>query len=146
MREEPREIILGVAAVIWNANGEVLLIRRRKAPRRGEWSLPGGKVEFGESLVEAVLREVKEETGLEVEILGLIDIVESIRDASAGSPDNHFVLVDFGARVVSGVARAGSDAADARWFPYEELQGLGVWSEMQRIIAQSAQKHRPKRG
>lgn len=145
MREEPREIVLGVAAVIWNDAGQVLLIRRRKAPRKGEWSLPGGKVEFGESLVEAALREVKEETNLEVEILGLIDIVESIRDASAGSPDNHFVLVDFGARVVSGVARAGSDAADARWFPYEELQTMPVWSEMQRIIAQSAQKHRPKR-
>jgi len=139
---DPPQIILGVAAVIWNKDGEVLLIRRRKAPRKGEWSLPGGKVEFGESLVEAVMREVLEETGLRVEILGLIDVVESIREVSAGSPDGHFVLVDFGAKVISGTASAGSDAADAKWFSFEDVRDMGVWSEMQRIIALSAERHR----
>jgi 8-oxo-dGTP diphosphatase len=142
MQEVSRAVVLGVAAVIWNQEGEILLIRRSKAPRAGQWSLPGGKVEFGETLLEAAKREVREETGLEVEILGLVDIAESIREADVGSPDGHFVLIDFGARVVSGTAKAGSDAADARWFRYDEIAGLGLWSETERIIALSAKLHR----
>ena len=138
----PGRIVVGVAAVIWNDLGQVLLIRRAKAPRKGEWSLPGGKVEFGETLTAAVHREVREETGLEVEILGLVDVAETIRDAAAGAPDDHFVLIDFAARVVSGTAQAASDAADARWFDMEELAGLPLWSEMRRIIALSAKRHR----
>jgi len=135
-------IVIGVAAVIWNGDGRVLLIRRAKAPRKGEWSLPGGKVEFGESLHAAVLREVREETGLEVEILGLVDVAEAIRDAAAGAADDHFVLIDYGARVVSGTAQAASDAAEARWFSVAELDSLPLWSEMRRIIALCAERHR----
>ncbi|MGD0866475.1 MAG: NUDIX domain-containing protein [Rhizomicrobium sp.] len=135
-------IVVGVAAVIWNGEGRVLLIRRAKAPRKGEWSLPGGKVEFGEPLIAAVLREVREEAGLEVEILGLVDVAETIRDAAAGAADDHFVLIDYGARVISGIAQAASDAAEARWFSLPELDALPLWSEMRRIIALSAERHR----
>jgi mutator protein MutT len=138
----PGRIVLGVAAVIWNAEGDVLLIRRAKEPRKGQWSLPGGKLEFGETLIEGVRREVREETGLEVEILGLVDVAETIRDASVGAADDHFVLIDYGARVISGTAEAASDAAEARWFSVEELDALPVWSEMRRIIALSAERHR----
>jgi 8-oxo-dGTP diphosphatase len=134
--------VLGVAAVIWNAQGDVLLIRRANEPRKGQWSLPGGKLEFGETLVEGVLREVREETGLEVEILGLIDVAETIRDASVGAADDHFVLIDYSARVISGTAEAASDTAEARWFSLEELDALPLWSEMRRIIALSAERHR----
>jgi ADP-ribose pyrophosphatase YjhB (NUDIX family) len=142
--KNPGRIVLGVAAVIWNARGDVLLIRRGKEPRKGQWSLPGGKLEFGESLVEGVLREVREETGLEVEILGLVDVAETIRDAAAGAAEDHFVLIDYSARVISGTAEAASDAADARWFTLEELDALSLWSEMRRIIALSAERHRQK--
>ena len=135
-------IVVGVAAVIWNSRGDVLLIRRAKEPRKGQWSLPGGKLEFGETLLEGVLREVREETGLEVEILGLVDVAETIRDASVGAADDHFVLIDYGARVISGTAEAASDAAEARWFPLDELDVLPLWSEMRRIIALSAERHR----
>jgi ADP-ribose pyrophosphatase YjhB (NUDIX family) len=138
----PGRIVLGVAAVIWNAEGNMLLIRRAKEPRKGQWSLPGGKLEFGETLIEGVRREVREETGLEVEILGLVDVAETIRDASVGAADDHFVLIDYGARVISGTAEAASDAAEARWFSVEELDALPVWSEMRRIIALSAERHR----
>jgi 8-oxo-dGTP diphosphatase len=137
-------IVLGVAAVIWNAGGCVLLIRRAKEPRKDQWSLPGGKLEFGETLIEGVRREVREETGLEIEILGLVDVAETIRDAEAGADDDHFVLIDYGARVISGTAVAASDAAEARWFALEELDALPLWSEMRRIIALSAERHRPK--
>jgi 8-oxo-dGTP diphosphatase len=135
-------IVLGVAAVIWNGRGDVLLIRRAKEPRKGQWSLPGGRLEFGETLIEGVRREVREETGLEVEILGLIDVAETIRDAEAGAANDHFVLIDYSARVISGTAVAASDAAEARWFALAELDALPLWSEMRRIIALSAERHR----
>ncbi len=137
----PRRIVLGVAAVIWNDRREILLIRRAKEPRKGQWSLPGGKVEFGEKLADGLRREIREETGLEVEILGLASVAETIRDASAGAADDHFVLLDYSARWVSGTARAASDAADARWFAYDDLAGLSMWDEMRRIIAESARLH-----
>jgi 8-oxo-dGTP diphosphatase len=130
-------IIVGVAAVIWNGRREVLLIRRTKQPRLGEWSLPGGKVEFGENLVVALKREIREETGLEIEIMGLIDVAETIDDASAGAAGGHFVLIDYAAKWVSGEAVAGSDAADATWVPIEDLGDYPMWAEMRRIIERS---------
>jgi 8-oxo-dGTP diphosphatase len=130
--------VLAVAAVIWNDRREVLLIRRTKEPRKGQWSLPGGKVEFGESLEDAVHREIREETGLEIALLGLAGIAETVLDASAGAANIHFVLIDYSARVVSGKAVAASDAADATWFSQEQVAALPLWSETQRIIAQSA--------
>jgi 8-oxo-dGTP diphosphatase len=143
MADQPR-VVLAVAGVVWNDEGEVLLIRRSKPPRQGEWSLPGGKVEFGETLEQALRRELREETGLEVEILGLVDVAETVRDAAAGAPDAHYVLIDYAVRATGGSAVAGSDAAEARWFPLAEIAGLPVWSEMHRIIAQSAARHGPK--
>jgi 8-oxo-dGTP diphosphatase len=130
--------VLGVAAVIWNDRQEVLLIRRTKEPRKGQWSLPGGKVEFGESLEDAVRREVREETGLEIALLGLAGVAETFLDASVEAANVHFVLLDYSARVISGEAVAASDAADATWFSREQIAELPLWSEAQRIIAQSA--------
>jgi 8-oxo-dGTP diphosphatase len=129
------QIVVGVGAVVWNARGEVLLIRRANPPKQNEWSLPGGRVEFGEPLRDALLRELREETGLEVEILGLLDVAELIPE---GGDDRHYVLVDFTARVKSGDLSAGSDAADARWFTMDELAGLPFWSETRRVIELSA--------
>jgi mutator protein MutT len=134
----PHQPILGVAAVIWNDRRQLLLIRRTKNPRKGQWSLPGGKVEFGESLEQALRREIREETGLEIDVLGLAGIAETIRDSDAGAPQSHFVLIDYSARAVSGVAVAASDATDATWFTQEETAALPLWPEMHRIIAQSA--------
>lgn len=135
------EIVVGVAAIIWNDRKEVLLIRRTKEPRVGQWSLPGGKVEKGESLEDALLREVREETGLKVEILGLAGVAETIDDHGAGAGGRHYVLIDYGARVVSGEAKAASDAADATWFAYCDLAALPLWSETRRIVAESARLH-----
>jgi 8-oxo-dGTP diphosphatase len=131
-------IIVAVAAVIWDENARFLLIRRSKPPRQGQWSLPGGKVEFGEPLREAVLREIREETGLEIELLGLIDAVDAIRPP--GVPDGHYVLIDYGARVVSGVAEAASDAAEIRWVPYADLPDVSLWDETRRVITLSARQ------
>ena len=123
-----------VGAVIWNAQGEVLLIQRGRSPRADEWSIPGGKVEAGEKLQDALRREVREETGLEIEIVDFIDVVE-FEDG-----DRHFVLIDFTARHISGEAHAGSDAKDARWVPRTGLANYALWSETMRIIALSARQ------
>jgi 8-oxo-dGTP diphosphatase len=130
-------IVVGVGAAIWNARHEVLLIRRTRQPRLGEWSLPGGKVELGEPLAAALHREIREETGLEIEIVGLIDVAETIDDAQAGAAGAHFVLIDYAARVVSGEAVAASDAADATWVAIADLGNYPMWHEMRRIVMKS---------
>jgi 8-oxo-dGTP diphosphatase len=125
---------LGVGAVIWNATREVVLIRRGKAPRENQWSIPGGHIEWGESVRDALVREVHEETGLSVEIAGLIDVVDLLTRDDAGNVTRHYVLIDFAARLTGGDLCAGSDAAEARWVPYAQLANYALWSETRRII------------
>ena len=109
---------------------EVLLIRRGRPPRQGEWSLPGGRIEPGERAVNAALRELREETGVEAEIIGLIDVIDGLfPDASV-----HYVLIDYAARWTCGEPVAGDDASDARFMPIEEALGLVAWDETRRII------------
>jgi 8-oxo-dGTP diphosphatase len=126
--------LVGAGAVIWNDRRELVLIRRGKPPRQDQWSIPGGHVEWGESVREAVLREVHEETGLSVEIAGLIDVVDLVTRDETGNVSSHFVLIDFAARFVSGALHPGSDAADARWVAYSLLDDYPLWSETRRII------------
>lgn len=139
---EPSGPKVGVGAVIWRA-GEVLLVRRGKAPLAGQWSLPGGAQERGETLIEALLREVQEETGVSIVVLGLIDVVDAIFRDPSGETRHHYTLIDFSARWIAGEARAGSDAAQVGWFAPERLGRLALWSETQRIIDMSARLHGP---
>lgn len=138
MSDSPSQPIAGVGAVIWNAAGEIVLIRRGQPPRMGEWSIPGGKLEWGESVKEALAREVREETGLEIEIVALVDVVDSVTRDEAGAVVRHYVLIDFAARAAGGTLSPGSDAADARWVPYGALGEYGLWRETRRIIEASA--------
>ena len=108
----------------------VLLIRRGKAPRMGEWSLPGGRIEPGERAVDAALRELVEETGVTARITGLIDVVDGIF-AESGL---HYVLIDYAAEWVSGKPVAGDDALEARFVPLDQVDELIEWSETRRII------------
>lgn len=132
-----RSPVLGVGAVIWNDKDEVVLVRRGKAPRQDQWSIPGGHLEWGESLHDAVLREVAEETGLTVEISGLIDTVDFIMRDGTGTVTRHYVLIDFAVRVIAGELRAASDAVEARWVPFSGLHDYSLWSETLRIIEES---------
>lgn len=134
--ETANRIIVGVGAAIWNACDEILLVRRRNPPKQNEWSLPGGRIEFGETLRGALAREIREETGLEIDILGLVDVVEFLDDA--GGNGGQYVLVDFCARAHPGEAVAASDASEVRWFPLAEIEALPLWSETRRIIGESA--------
>ena len=118
---------------------EVLLIRRGTPPRRGEWSLPGGRIEPGEPAQVAALRELREETAVEAEIVGLVDVVDAIFKNRAGDLiTRHYVLVDYAARWVSGTPVAGDDAAEARFFHQSELASLDLWDETLRVIEAAA--------
>jgi len=112
----------------------VLLIRRGTPPRQGEWSLPGGRIEPGERAVDAALRELREETGIEAEITGLIDVVDGLFPEAG----RHYVLIDYAARWLSGEPVAGDDAADARFVALDEVEALIDWAETRRIIRMAA--------
>lgn len=113
---------------------EVLLIRRGRPPRQGEWSLPGGRIEPGERAVEAALRELREETGVEAEITGLIDVVDGVFPEVG----RHYVLIDYAARWLSGEAAAGDDALEARFVALDQVGALVDWDETRRVIGLAA--------
>lgn len=131
---EPRRPVPAVGVVCLRG-AEVLLIRRGKPPLAGVWSLPGGRVEWGETLEAAALRELREETGVEAEILGLVDVVDGLF-----GPDVHYVLVDYAARWVSGEPQAGDDAAAAAFHALERIEALRMWEETVRVIRLAAER------
>jgi 8-oxo-dGTP diphosphatase len=139
MSQPPVRPIAAVGAVVWNDDGEVLLIRRGNPPRQGAWSIPGGKVEWGESLTDALVREVREETGIAVEVLGLIEVLDSRVPGNDGVIAHHHILIDYSAKSVGGSLAAGDDASDARFVHPADLGQYALWAETKRIIAKSAE-------
>lgn len=113
---------------------EVLLIKRAKAPRAGAWSIPGGRQKLGETLRDAAMREVREETGVEIENIRLLDVVDSITKNDNGTVEYHYSLIDFAADWKSGAAIAGGDAEDVKWLDRDELATMDLWHETRRII------------
>jgi len=132
-RTYPALPIVGVGAVIWRG-AEVLLVRRGTPPMQGQWSLPGGRQELGETVFACAAREVREETAVEAEILGLVDVVDAIRRDAAGRVEYHYTLVDLVGRWRAGEPQAGDDAEDAAFHPVAALGGLDLWSETMRVI------------
>ncbi len=112
-REFPEAPLVGVGAVIVD-EGRVLLVRRGTEPFKGHWSLPGGLLELGESIAEGVIREVREETGLVVKPLELIEFLDRIHRES-GRVRYHYVIADYLCRIAGGSLQAASDAAAVRW-------------------------------
>ena len=124
-REYPPAPIVGVAAII-RQDDRLVLIRRAKEPARGYWTFPGGAVELGESLEDAVRREVLEETGLQVELGDVAAVIDRIHRDESGAVRYHFIIVDYHARPVGGALQPGDDAGDARWVGLEDLDGLNL--------------------
>lgn len=124
---------LPAVGVVCLKGDAVLLIRRGKPPREGEWSLPGGRIEPGERAVDAALRELLEETGVDAEIAGLIDVVDGVFP-EAGL---HYVLIDYLAEWRAGDPVAGDDAAEAAFLARDAALAAVGWSETRRIIARA---------
>ena len=116
---------MGVGAII-EQNGQVLLVERGQEPLKGTWSVPGGVVEVGEYLKDAIRREVREETGLEVEPFAVAEVFERIMPDPSGRTEYHYVLIDYLCRVTGGELHASSDASHARWVPRAELPGYRI--------------------
>jgi len=120
---------------------EVLLIKRGTPPRLGQWSVPGGRLEWGETLQDAALRELKEETGVDADLLGLIDVIDGVFPARPGGEiTRHYVLIDYAARWTGGEPLAGDDAAEARFVSREEAMELVEWEETRRVIAEAFER------
>jgi len=126
----------GVGVVVWKG-GHVLLIQRGKEPMRGSWSIPGGAHDLGETVREAAVREVREETGVEIVLGPIIDVIDTVRRDADDRIRTHYTLVDFAATWVSGEPVAGDDAMHAEFVPYEEALARLTWSETARIIRES---------
>ncbi len=122
--------------VVCLRRSEVLLIRRANPPLKGAWSLPGGRIEWGERVEAAALRELHEETGVTARLLGLIDVVDGLfPSATETTVQAHYVLIDYAAVWLSGEVRAGDDASAAAFHPLESLAQLDLWPETMRIIS-----------
>jgi 8-oxo-dGTP diphosphatase len=120
-RRYPSRPFLGVGALIFE-DGKILLVERAKQPMRGYWSIPGGIVEAGEKLEDAIRREVLEETGLEVQTLSIFEVFERIIPDAQGQPEYHYVLIDYLCRQVGGSLQAASDVSRVAWVAEPNLR------------------------
>lgn len=136
-REYPKQPIVGVGGVVIR-NDCVLLIRRGQEPLKGEWSIPGGMLELGESLKEGVKREVLEETGLNVHPLEALTVFDRVQKVGE-RVRYHYVIVDYVCRPTSGRLKSGSDVLDARWVKREELPGYRITPKAATVIADAFQ-------
>ncbi len=136
-RSYPERPYVGVGAVIFRG-GDVLLVQRAKPPREGAWSLPGGAQKIGETVAEALTREIAEETGLDFTAQGFIEVVDYIdRDGDSpgeGEARHHFTLLDYWGVSDTGDIKAGGDAADARWVALGDIGKYGMWEKTVEVI------------
>lgn len=135
----PDQPVVGVGAIILS-EGRILLEKRKNAPAKGKWTVPGGLVELGESIVQAVIREVKEETGLDVAEPGLVDVVDHVESDARGKVRYHFVIVDYHVKVEGGVLRAASDAEDLKWVRFSEVEAFDLTESFRRFFRQNRRK------
>jgi 8-oxo-dGTP diphosphatase len=135
-RRHPERPIVAVGAVILDGS-RVLLVQRGQEPLKGQWSLPGGAVETGETLHAALVREVREETCLEVEVGPVVEVLDSIRLGADGRPEYHYIIIDYTCRVRAGTSlspECGSDAAAVEWVDAVHLERYQVTSTAIAVI------------
>lgn len=132
-REYPEWPIIGVGGVVVHEH-KVLLVRRAHPPMQGDWSIPGGALEVGETLVEALRRELLEETGLTVTPVGVLEVLDRIVRDEQGRTRFHYVLIDYLCHTEEAVACAASDATDCCWVSPEELAAYGLRPDTLRVL------------
>ena len=133
MRSYPQQPVVSVGAVIVDG-GRVLLIKRGQPPLQGRWSLPGGVVEIGETLQEALAREVREETGLEIEVGPVVEVLDRIERVDDNRIEYHYVIIDYRCLVRGGRLACGSDADDARWVSASDVASFNVTAAVAGIV------------
>jgi 8-oxo-dGTP diphosphatase len=138
-RTYPTRPYLAVSAAIFR-DGRVLIVRRGRPPAHGLYTLPGGGVELGETLEQAVIREVREETGLAIAPIGLVGFREAIARDAAERVERHFVILPFAARWVGGEIALSEELAEAHWFKPDELAGLKTTEGLAEIVAAAAER------
>ncbi len=138
-RTYPTRPYLAVSAAIFR-DGRVLIVRRAQPPANGLFTLPGGGVELGETLVEAVIREVREETGLEIEPLALAGYREMIARDASGRIERHFVILPFAARWIAGECSLNEELAEAHWLKPSDLSGLKATEGLTDIVASAGER------
>ena len=138
-REYPECPLIGVGAVIIR-NNQVVLVKRGQAPLQGEWSIPGGLLEVGETLRQGAEREALEETGLATKATELLGVFERLVPDDDKRTRYHYILIDFLCQVVAGELKASGDAADARWFSPEELSSLSLPGDTAAVIRLAFEK------
>jgi 8-oxo-dGTP diphosphatase len=141
-RRYPVRPVLGVGALIYDGE-RILLVERGNEPLAGYWSLPGGGVEAGERLEEAVVREVFEETGLRVTVDSLATVFERIMPDEANRCEYHYVLVDFYCTIKGGELKPGDDARDVRWFSTDRLDGLLLTAGTREVVLTCCHQRSP---
>ena len=137
--------VAAAAGIAFDAGGRVLLVRRGRPPDHSRWSAPGGRIEAGETAAQAVVRELAEETGLEVRVVGLVAAVDWIERDDEGAVRVHYVILDHLVEVTGGELEAGDDAADARWFTPDELASLPTTQGLLPVV-ERARAMRASRG
>jgi 8-oxo-dGTP diphosphatase len=138
-RQYPKRPVVGVGAVILDGD-RILLEKRKNMPSKGKWSIPGGLVELGERMEEAVIREVKEETGLEVYEPRLLDVVDYVSLGERGAVMYHYVIVDYLVAVKSGKPKAASDADALKWVPFNEVEEYDLTESFRQFFRRNRQK------
>jgi len=138
-RTYPMRPYLAVSAAIFR-DGRVLIVRRARPPAHGLYTLPGGGVELGETLEEAVVREVREETALDVQPIALAGYRQAIARDAKGAVERHFVILPFAARWISGEISLNEELAEAHWLSPEELSGLTTTEGLAQIVAAAAER------
>lgn len=140
-RRYPSRPFCGVGVVVLKDDA-VLLVRRGREPRKGDWSIPGGLQHVGETVAEAAAREVKEETGVDVRLFAQLGVVDSVRHDRDGRIEYHYTLIEFGAEWVAGEAIPADDVDRAVWVPLSEIGQYNLWSETARYIALAAERRK----
>lgn len=135
-REYPSRPICGVGVVV-RKDDAVLLIQRGREPRLGEWTVPGGAVELGESLRDAARREIREECGIEIELAEVVEAFEWLSRDDAGKLKYHYIIVDFVGTYAAGILRAGDDVMDARWVTPGELGKYALHDKTREVITKA---------
>ena len=140
-RRYPRHPLLGVGAIMLDGD-RVLMARRGKEPLKGWWSLPGGLLETGETLEDGVKRETREETGLEIQPLGVLEIFERIMRDGQGTAEYHYVLLDYVCRVTGGTLQAGDDVCEVQWVRRSDLPSLQITEGTLAVIEKAFREQR----